>query len=42
MSHISRLHTRANVMLLSSILCLLSLSAIAKQGDLKQELKLPR
>jgi lipopolysaccharide export system protein LptA len=40
MSHISRLHTRANVMLLSSILCLLSLSAIAKQGDLKQELKI--
>jgi lipopolysaccharide export system protein LptA len=40
MSHINRLHTRANVMLLSSIFCLLSLPAIAKQGDLKQELKI--
>ncbi|MBB1360586.1 MULTISPECIES: lipopolysaccharide transport periplasmic protein LptA [unclassified Shewanella] len=40
MSHINRLHTRANVMLLSSILCILSLPAIAKQGDLKQELKI--
>ncbi|AZG34861.1 MAG: lipopolysaccharide transport periplasmic protein LptA [Shewanella psychromarinicola] len=40
MSHINRLHTRANVMLLSSILCLLSLPAMAKQGDLKQELKI--
>ncbi|AZG74689.1 lipopolysaccharide transport periplasmic protein LptA [Shewanella livingstonensis] len=40
MSHINRLHTRANVMLLSSILCILSLPAAAKQGDLKQELKI--
>ncbi|QDE32599.1 MULTISPECIES: lipopolysaccharide transport periplasmic protein LptA [Shewanella] len=40
MSHINRLHTRANVMLLSSILCLLSLPAMAKQGDLMQELKI--
>ncbi|MGK0410915.1 MAG: lipopolysaccharide export system protein LptA [Shewanella psychromarinicola] len=40
MSHINRLHTRANVILLSSILCLLSLPAMAKQGDLKQELKI--
>ncbi|MBB1441187.1 lipopolysaccharide transport periplasmic protein LptA [Shewanella sp. SG41-4] len=40
MSHINRLHTRANVVLLSSILCILSLPAIAKQGDLKQELKI--
>ena len=40
MSHINRLHTRANVVLLSSILCILSLPATAKQGDLKQELKI--
>jgi len=40
MSHINRLQTHANVMLLSGILCLLSLPAIAKQGDLKQELKI--
>ncbi|PKG79804.1 lipopolysaccharide transport periplasmic protein LptA [Shewanella sp. Actino-trap-3] len=40
MSHINRLHTRANVILLSSMLCLLSLPATAKQGDLKQELKI--
>ncbi|MEM5504858.1 lipopolysaccharide transport periplasmic protein LptA [Shewanella frigidimarina] len=40
MSHINRLHTRANVVLLSSILCILSLPAPAKQGDLKQELKI--
>ncbi|KVX03002.1 lipopolysaccharide transport periplasmic protein LptA [Shewanella frigidimarina] len=31
---------RANVVLLSSILCILSLPATAKQGDLKQELKI--
>ncbi|MGI2177403.1 lipopolysaccharide transport periplasmic protein LptA [Shewanella frigidimarina] len=40
MSHINRLHTRANVVLLSSILCILSLPVTAKQGDLKQELKI--
>ena len=40
MSHINNLHTRANVILLSSILCIISLPAIAKQDDLKQELKI--
>ncbi|MGX9462418.1 lipopolysaccharide transport periplasmic protein LptA [Shewanella sp. A14] len=40
MSHINRLHTHANVILLSGILCMLSLPAMAKQDDLKQELKI--
>ena len=40
MSHINNLHTRANVILLSSILCIINLPAIAKQDDLKQELKI--
>ena len=39
MNHINR-HCHANLMILSGLLCLLSLPVSAKEGDLKQELKI--